>query len=102
PSSGFPVPSQRQVKDSGGVIVDGEQGCWTSYSEARGESDLDAFAFYMDPSNTTGWTLEYYYPQTRYAAFHKDGNPRLRVTVGVWGGDIGVSICRCDPQRMQG
>src|SRR6266436_4191173 len=70
PSTAFPLPAGSTVDEQAGLVSDWPPrtlGCWTPTSEIGTEAA--AFAFYMEPPNTPGWTLVYAYSQTRAARF---------------------------------
>ena len=57
PSTAFPLPAGSTVDEQAGLVSDWPPhtlGCWTANSEIGTEAA--AFAFYMEPSNTPGWT----------------------------------------------
>ncbi len=111
PSTAFPLPAGSTVDEQAGLVSDWPPhtlGCWTANSEIGTEAA--AFAFYMEPSNTPGWTVVYAYPQTRAARFSSVTHRGLFADVSVDSVHLvghsktrlDLSVCFCNPDRFVG
>jgi hypothetical protein len=110
PSSAFPVPPGSTQDEVGGLSLywpPGDLGCWTANSENGSENDV--FAYYMDPSHTSGWIPVYSYPETKTVRFRNVARPQLYADASVGGHLLGhaktrldIILCFCNPDIFIG
>lgn len=115
PSSQTPRPPHGVLKDNGrvsiGLLPIEAVGCWEAYAD--GLSADEVYAYYTSFETLPDWQVVQTYPQTRYVRISskKDARVLADVYIGSGGGSIGwgptrtridISICRCDPDLMQG
>jgi hypothetical protein len=111
PSHIFPVRPGSVVHQQSAISIGTTTGCWTDYEEPRSTTEQEVFGFYIDPSNTRGWSLREAYSNTRYAAFRSTADPEVQADVEVTTFKaflvlgrstvhLAISVCRCDPREM--
>ncbi len=111
PTTAFPVRPGSQLNQYSEITVGTTTGCWATYEQPSSVSEDEAFAYYMDASNTPGWTRREAYSDTHFAAFTNSRDSQIQANVAIStlrtflvAGPVtvrlAISICRCDPQSM--
>jgi len=111
PSNAFPIRPGSEIHEFSDITVGTTTGCWATYDQPSSTSEADVFAYYLDPSNTAGWTRQEAYSNTGFAAFTNNNDPQIQANIGIStfrtflvAGPatvrLAVSICRCDPRSM--
>jgi hypothetical protein len=111
PSNAFPIRPGSQIHEFSDITVGTTTGCWATYDQPNSTSEDRVFEYYLDPSNTTGWTRQEAYRNTHFAAFSNSSDPQIEANIGIStvraflvAGPttvrLDISICRCDPQSM--
>jgi hypothetical protein len=111
PSNAFPIRPGSALDQYSAITVGGTTGCWTTYHEPKSASEQEVFGYYMDPSNTRGWTVLEAYDSTHFAAFRNSNDPQIQAEVDVTTFQtffvagpstvtLAISVCRCDPRTM--
>jgi hypothetical protein len=111
PTKVFPIRPGSELDQYAEITVGAATGCWATYDQPGSTSEEEVFRFYVDPSNTPGWTLQEAYDNTRYAAFRNSKDPEVQAEINVWSfraffvagpstTRLDISVCRCDPRTM--
>jgi hypothetical protein len=111
PSNAFPIRPGSHLHQYSDITVGTTTGCWATYDQPGSASEDGVFEYYVDPSNTDGWTLQEAYSNTGFAAFRNSRDPQIQANIGIStvrtflvagpaAVRLDISICRCDPQSM--
>ena len=111
PSRAFPVRPGSQLNQYSEITVGTTTGCWATYDQPHLASEDEVFRYYLDSTNTSGWTRQETYSNTHFAAFSSTRDPQIQANVGITtvrtffvAGPatvrLDISVCRCDPQSM--
>jgi hypothetical protein len=111
PSNAFPIRPGSQIHEFSDITVGKTTGCWATYDQPSSASENDVFAYYLDPSNTAGWTRQEAYSNTGFAAFTNNRDSQIQANIGIStfrsflvAGPatvrLDIGICRCDPLSM--
>ena len=111
PSTAFPVRPGSHLDQYSEITVGTTTGCWATFEQPSSVSEDEAFGYYMNASNTPGWTRHEAYSDTHFAAFTNSRDSQIQANVAIStlrtflvAGPVtvrlAISICRCDPQSM--
>lgn len=111
PTKVFPIRPGSELDQYSEITVGATTGCWATYDQPSSTSEEEVFRYYIDPSNTPGWTLQEAYDNTRYAAFRNSKDPEVQAEINVWSfraffvawpstTRLDIGVCRCDPRTM--